>query len=526
MTVRWQRALAMVVIAGLIVAMAGCVAKPGTPATSDRPVTGGVLTFVQGADPVTLDVHRTTEFMSYRVTSQIYENLIMLGTDGTPKPGLAESWQMSPDGLSCTLKLRQGVKFTDGTVFDAAAVQANVDRILKTTPALPARRLLADVKNLEVIDAHTIRFDLSKPLSLFPYYLSHPSVGMISPRALSELVDQLPTTTVGTGPFVLKEWVPKDRVILNRNEDYWGQPAWVDQVIFRPAPEAATRTVMLESGEADIVANVPPAMVSRLRANPAVEVLVAPYARVTFIALNNYRGITADPKVRQALNHAVDKQAILERILFGIGVVSDAPVASGVEGYSRVGTYQYNVARARQLLAEAGVAPGTKVTFFTPSGRYLMDYEIAQAVQGYLTEVGLDVSLETLEWAAFLSNVSKVPDESIFDLALLSFAPGTNDPDWHYSNMFHSASWAPKSNNRCFFADPRVDELLELARQKPSAAERAPLYEQVNKIVFDLAPWIFLHEEQQIYGLSLRVQGVEPAPTEMVYLKDAWLKVK
>ena len=235
------------------------------------------------------------------------------------------------------------------------------------------------------MDASTVKVTLSKPSAPFIAALSWTTSALVSPASVDKQGNEYKNIvhTVGTGPYVFKERKKGESFTVTLNDKYWGKKPSYDTVVFRIVPEAATRESLILAGQVDLIVLPPIADLPALQRNPAVKVLLAPSDRTIFISLNTTKAPLGDVRVRQALNYAVDKKAIIQNILFGAADEMDAPMAPSLFGYCKAGNYEYNPAKAKQLLTEAGVKPGTKISFHHPTGRYVQDKEASQAVAGY-----------------------------------------------------------------------------------------------------------------------------------------------
>src|SRR5690606_11648055 len=291
--------------------------------------------------------------------------------------------------------------------------------------------------------------------------------------------------------------------------------------------EDGARMLMVQTGEAHVAVRVPPEMVSVLERDPNIEVVNTPSVRTIYIGFNTYQRADrpknpfADPRVRQAVNYAVDNEAINEFILGGMGRPSDAPIAPGIFGYQPIKTYEYNPEKARQLLAEAGYPNGFRTQLYSPSGRYLKDLEIAEAVQAQLAEVGIQAQIETLEWATYLDFTSRPAEESEAPMFLLGWGTVTGDADYGLFPLLHSSEWVPRGSNRTFYKNDRVDELLNLARTTPDPEARLAAYKEAMEIIMEDAPWLFLHAETQLTAIRTEVEGVIVHPTERIMAHGA-----
>ena len=490
----------------------------------------GRLIVASGTDAVTLDAHYITDSPSATVAEHVIEPLFELTPDGRIVPNLAESYEVSADGLTWTLHLRKGVRFHDGTPFNAEAVKYNLERILDPANAVTFRFLISPITTVEVVDEYTVRFTTDAPFAPILAHLTHSAIGMQSPAAIERYGEDYARNPVGTGPFKFKEWQRQDYILLERNPDYWGGTPEIDEIMFRVVPEDGARMLMVQTGEAHVAVRVPPDMVSLLERDPNVNVVFTPSVRTIYIGFNTYQRADqpknpfTDVRVRQAFNYAVDNEAINEFILGGMGRPSDAPIAPGIFGYTAIGGYEYNPAKARQLLAEAGYPNGFRVQFYSPAGRYLKDLEVAEAVQAQLSEVGIQAEIVTLEWAAYLAATNMPADENVVPMFMLGWGTVTGDADYGLYPLFHSSQWVPTGSNRAFYSNPRVDELLDLARTTPDDAVRLAAYQEAMEIIMADAPWLFLHAETQITAIRSNVEGVIIHPTERVIAGGARIR--
>lgn len=488
------------------------------------------LVIVSGTDAVTLDAHHITDSPSATVAEHIVETLLELTPDGNIVPKLAESYDVSPDGRVWTLRLRRGITFHDGTPFNAEAVKYNVERIIDPANAVTFAFLLDAVSEVRVVDEYTVQLVTEDPFAPMINHLTHSATGMQSPAAIERYGEDYGLNPVGTGPFVFKEWIAGDQITLVRNDNYWGNAAQVDEVVFRVVPEDGPRMLMVQTGEAHVAVRVPPEMVSVLERDPNINVVRTPSVRVIYVALNNYQKADgppnpfADVRVRRAVNYAVDNEAINEFILSGVGRAMDAPIAPGVFGYQPIFTYEYNPERARQLLAEAGYPNGFRTQLYAPSGRYLKDIEVAEAIQAQLAEVGIIADIVTMEWATYLDVTGQRAEDNPAPMIMLGWGTVTGDADYGLYPLFHTDQWVPTGSSRSFYSNPSVDDLLELARSNPNPSVRQATYREAMAMIMQDAPWLFLHAEVQLTAVRSDVEGVIVHPTERIMAHEARFK--
>ncbi|HEX6989542.1 MAG TPA: ABC transporter substrate-binding protein, partial [Bacillota bacterium] len=389
---------------------------------------------------------------------------------------------------------------------------------------VPIRAAYTVIEEVEVVDEHTVRLHLSQPSPALLSAMSATTVGIISPASVEAEGNTYTAYQhpVGTGPYVFSEYTPGERVVVEKYADYWGEEPYYDRVVFQVVPEAATRMSQLLSGQVDMIILPPVSDIPSLQENPDVEVLLAPSNRTIYIALNNTDEVLSDRRVRQALNYAVDKDAIIQNVLFGAATKLDAPMAPSLFGYCPVGAYEYDPDRARQLLAEAG-AENVTLDFIAPTGRYVQDFQAAEAIAGYLRDVGVNVNLRTMDWPTYVENITQPVDQNELDLHLLGWAPGYLDAQQQMV-QFQAAAHPPAGLATAFYTNPEVEDLLERAAQELNEETRADLYCQASQLVMDDAPWIFLWYQSFPIVYSADVEGVSYLPNEMfdaVYARPA-----
>lgn len=483
------------------------------------------LTIAIGAEPEALDPVNMTSAPAATVGEHAIERLIYMEEDGELTPMLAEDWSSNDEGTVWTFDIRQGVEFHDGEPLNAEAVKANLDRFIDPDVGAAYAFLLGDVESIEAVSEYELQITLERPFAPILSHLSHSFIGIISPATFEDL-DPEDTTdaAVGTGPYEMVEWSRGDSITMVANEDHWDGGPEIENLEFTFIPEDSARMVALETGEADAVMRVPPQDADRLDSDPNVDVVYETSVRTIYIGFNNQREPFDDVRVRRALNYAVDKQAIVDSILDGNATVADAPIVDAVFGHESVGPYEYDPERARELLAEAGYEDGLSTTLHHPEGRYLLDSTIAEAVQSMLAEVGVDVTLETREWGSYLDFTGQPVDEAEYEMYMLGWGTVTLDADYGLYALLHSNQWNPDGNNRGFYENETVDELLDEARVTLEPDTREELYAEAINEIWDDAPWLFLHNEGQINAERTDVGGLIHHPLENVSAWDAYFE--
>jgi peptide/nickel transport system substrate-binding protein len=471
-------------------------------------VAQGTLIIAQGTDPTNLDPALATDSPSATVNSHIFETLFELTPEGTIEPNLATGYSVSSDGLTWTLDIRPGVTFHDGTPLTAAHVKASLDRFIDPANAYTFRFLLSRIQEVVVTGDLQIEILLANTFAPLLAHFTHSSTSIVMTGL------DLDVTPIGTGPFEFVSWERGQRVDLARYEGYWGEKPGIEGLRFLAVPESTTRMALVETGEAHVSVRVPPQDIARLNANPNVTVENVSSLRTIYIYFNHALAPVNDRRVRQAINYAVNKEEIAEFVLGGAVRVSDAPVSPGVFGYAPVGNYDYNPERARALLAEAGFPNGFDIDLYSPSGRYLQDIQISEAIQSQLAEVGINARLETLEWAAYLAKTNLPAETTEVPIAMLGWGTVTGDADYGLYALFHTSQHVPNGSNRAFYSNGVVDALLDEARSNADPVVRETMYNDAMRIIWDDAPWLFLHSETQLVAVRDNVEGLVIHPTE------------
>jgi len=487
------------------------------PAGSSAQVSGGTVTYAAGADPDRLDPANAESNPAEAMNRMMYENLAKFDEKLKIVPGLAEKWEQSKDGLTWTFFLRKGIKFHDGTPFNAEAVKTFVERMIG--PEKPSRAGLYTpfVKSVEVVNDSTVKIVLKSPFAFFLNNIAHSASGIISPTALKTLGKDIARKAAGTGPFKFVEWVHGDHLTMVRNDDYWGGKPYLDKIIVKTVKEDSARVMMLQSGDAQLIVRIPPEDIPRLEKEKAVKLDTTETLRVLYIGINCAKKPFTDVRVRQALNHAVDKEAIVKSIYQGRALVSNGIVAPLATGYFPVQGYSYDPDKAKKLLAEAGFPNGFKAKLWTPQGRYPKDFEMAQAVQQQLKKVGVDCTLDTMEWAAYLAATRKPPQENQSELFLLGWAPSSAEARWILYPLCSTEQWVPQGNNRFFYSNKEFDGLVDKFTSATSKAEMDKNLKAAQELLNKEAPNINILVTKETIGYSSKLKGVINSPLELTY---------
>jgi len=480
-----------------------------------------VLTIAIPTEPVNLVPQQYSEATAVSIIFHVCNGPLKYDEHYNIVPDLAEWVKVSEDGLTWTIKLKEGIKFHDGTPLTAEAVKYVVDMVTGDNPPIRSSCVgRPELKSARIISDYVVEIKTKHPLGPFREMLTGEAWRLNSPAAIEKYGwDEANRHPVGTGPYRFVEWRSGEYIMLERNPDYFGKQPYYDRLVWKFVPEAATRIAMLENGEVDVIRDIPGLEVPRLQSNPDITVKAAEPNRVMYIAINCQRPFLNDQRVRQALNYAVDKDAIINGILRGIGKKSLSPLVSTKWGYVPAGEYPYDPDRARQLLAEAGVPPGFKVKLWVPSGRYYQDKTVGEAVANYLRAVGLDVDFQVFEWGTYLGMIRKPVEEAQHDLYMLGWNDVTSD--LALTPILDSRQWPMIGTNRGYYKDAAVDALLDAGRRCVNEEDRKQIYARVQKIVWEDAPWIFLYEQTPLFAYRKGITGIYLNSTDGLILLNA-----
>lgn len=520
-----KRKLAVQLLAGILVLAAllmtacggkqtdgGATPQTGPEHTGDSAGTAAVskdFTYVCGTEPTTLDPHLVNDNATARASGQIFETLVYRDTDSSIKPGLAESWTTSEDASVWTFTLRQGVKFQDGEPFNAEAVKYNIERLQNPETAAPKASVVNMVESVTVVDEYTVSFTLTEASSVFLAQISSYTTGMLSPKAAETYGKEFGQHPVGTGPLKLESWDYGSSLKLTRFDNYWGEPAAVDSVTIRIVPEDASRVMMLKTGDADVVAGIPPIQISDLEADPAVKVLTETGYRTIFLGMNSTKAPLDDVRVRQAINYAIDRDSIIQNVMRNIASYPDSFMISNVIDFSAkgLGCYEYNPEKAKELLSEAGVKNLT-LTLSTPEGRYANDRQVAEVLQHMLNEVGITATIDVLDWGAYQERATAGEHE----LFLLGMGCPTGDPEFNLYMNFGTTG--PQNYSR--FSNSTVDQLLTEQSTILDTEKRSGVMYEIQETLKNDACGAPLYYEMQTYGCGADVDGFIIYPNENV----------
>jgi peptide/nickel transport system substrate-binding protein len=475
------------------------------------------LTIGIGIDADTLNPQEQTTGLIINMVTLLYDTYLYATPDGKLEPRLATKYEVSRDGLTWTFHLRQGVKFSDGTPFNAKAAKLSWDRLLDPKFRVPLRSTISMVNECVVVDDSTIQLKLKCPFVPLDSTLSVVHTSVISPAAIEKDGEDVRNHPVGAGPYKLSEWVKGDRIVMVRNDDYWGPKATVEKIIWKVVPDVSTREAMLRAGQIDICYKPSPANVAALKTDPKIKVEMPLDTRTIYMALRGDRPAFKDKRVRQAFNYAVDKKAIVKKILFDTAERMDGAVSPMLFGYAKMEPqYDYNPEKAKQLLKEANFDFNQTIRIASPQGRFLFDTQVAAAVLAYIQAIGVKAELRVYDWPTYIAAVCVV-DNPQMDMSLVSWGSAIMDADGALYNQFTTSVYPPKGLGVAFYSNPEFDKIMEQSRLEQNPDKRTALLVDASKIVWEDCPWLWLHVEKFVIAYNSKIQNMPVTPTEMFY---------
>lgn len=473
-----------------------------------------------------LDPYNTNSTLAQAVGKSYYEGLFSFDRNLKVQPLLAESYTTSADGLTYTFKLRHGVKFQDGTDFNADAVKANLDRVLDKSNGLARYNQFNRIKSVDVVDPYTVRITLNEPFSALINALAHPSAMMISPTALKKWGKDITFHPVGTGPFEFVEWKPAEYLKVKKFAGYWrpGYPK-IDTLTFRTVSDNNTRAAVVQTGEAQFAFPVPYEQAAILKANPKLNLVTTPSITTRYISMNVQQKPFDDVRVREALNYAINKDALTKVAFAGYAFPAQGVVPQGVAFADKMTPWPYDPAKARELLKEAGYPNGFTTTLWSGYNDGT-SAKVAQFLQQQLAQVGVKASIELLEAGQRMQRVQQAPDPKTAPVRLYygGWSASTGEADWALRPLLAGNAWPPVFYNTAYYANPAVDKDISDALLTTDVAKRQQLYADAQQRVWKDAPWVFLTTDRNVSVENKNLSGFYVMPDTSFNFTDVDLK--
>jgi len=503
----------------------------------------GVMKVAIGMNPIRLDPPNATGASDMIINSHIFERLVQVQFNDKTKsrdyvPVLAERWQASPDKKVWTFFLRKGVKFHDGTPFNAEAVKVNVERLIGPQPQMMSKDYMMLLARVEVVDEYTVRFHCKVAAAPFLDLIEQSYLAMISPAALQKYGKEIHQHPVGTGPYKFTEWLVGQKIVMSANKEYWKGPPKLDGIEILFVPDDMARVNFLQTGEVHVAYNLPIPLIDKLKEGDKIKVVSYPTAELLYLILNCQAPPTNDVRVRQAIKLAIDRKGIVKSILRGNALIGDSQVSEFTFGRYSADPVVYNPKEARRLLSEAGWVDsdrdgilekdGRKLTLNirSPSGRYPMDQTVVEAIQTQLRDVGFEAKVILMEFGAFIGAIYRPVDKATGDTFMVSWS-SRSDAWFALHKTAHSSMWMPAGSNANYYKNEEVDSLLDKAFIELNPDKRWGLYKQVQLILNRDTPSLPLWFMNSIVGFRKNVHGVTMMPipvSDQFNAKDAWLE--
>jgi len=500
----WRTGVVASVVAASLL-LTGCTGD----AEGESRESSSIVVGFTGAD-VSLDPNLTIATNWLSVLSNMYDSLVMRNGAGELVASLATEWKQTDD-LTWTITLRDDVVFQDGTPFTADDVVFTIERVLGEELKSPQRTYIASIASATAVDPTTVEITTSNP---FPLLIENLQLIPIVSAAFVEDngAEALSRGANGTGPYALESWTPGGDLTLSAFADNWrGAPA-IAEATFRDIPETGARVSALQAREVDIAVNIAPESAQLLEGDSGLRIESVTSQRSLYLVFDNLAQPLDDVRVRQALNYAVDAESIVDNLLMGYGEVIPSLLGSMYNGHNAdLDPYGYDPEKAKDLLAEAGYPDGFTLTVNAPADRYNKDREIAQAIAGQLSEIGVTVDLQITEWGAYLDRYGK------HDLGP-AYLIGFGTPVWDYSGVFNS--YLKAASPQAYFRDDALEAAVVAAARISDPDERAVALSEINEKLYEEAAFLFLFGYQDIYGVADDVDW-SARSDEKIWLFDA-----
>jgi len=486
------------------------------------------VVFAVASTFTTTDPYDANDTLSQAMAKSFYEGLYGFDKDMKMVPVLAEGYEVSKDGLAYTIKLRKGIKFHDGTDFKADAVKVNLDRVTNPENKLKRYGLYNNnIAKVEVVDDYTARITLKTPFSPFIAQLAHPSTVMISPAALKQYGNKdIAFHPVGTGPFKFVEWKSTDYLKVAKFDGYWrkGYPK-VDTITWKPVVDNNSRAALMQTGEAHFTFPVPYEVAEVLKQKPDLEVVAAPSIVLRYLAMNTLQKPFDNVKVRQAINYAINKEALAKVAFNGYAFPAEGVAPQGVEYAVKMAPWPYDVAKAKQLLTEAGYPNGFETELWS-GYNHTTAQKVTQFIQQQLQQIGIRTKITLLEAGQRVEKVESWQDPATAPVRLyyIGWSTSTGEADWALRPLLDSESWPPKLSNNAYYKNAKFDADIKNAQLTTDSAEKAKLYKDAQEVAWNDAPWAPLVVERLLSANNKKLTGMYVIPDASFNFNEVDLK--
>ncbi len=503
---------AVLACAIMITSLAGCAGKgtsTGSAASGEssgqKTEASNTLTYAQGAEPRGLDPALVDDGESAKITCNIYEGLLKYDKDSTKaEPCLAKSWKVSSDGLTYTFQLRQGVKFQDGTAFNADAVVYNIERQLppKATKDMSyASFVYGSVKSVKAVDQNTVQITLKTPSTPFLKNLAMVfGAPVVSPKALKDHNNNVDQAPCGTGPYKFVRWDKGEDVVLVRNDNYWGEKAKTKNVIFKFIADNSARVVALNNGEADMIDGIDATVVDQIK-SAGNKLYEAKGMTTNYLAYNTSRAPFNDTKLRKAISQAVNVPELVKSLYRGYSDPATSILPTFMDGYDKSITQTaYDPSAAKAALKAAGLTKVHMITYSNPRPYNTVNGQaLAEAIQGYLTKVGVSCQIDSYDWTTYKSKIT----EGDYDVCFYGWNGDNGDPD----NFMNLMSVDDPSQNVARYKNLEYNKLIAQGLATPEGSARNAIYTKLEKTVAADNVWLTISHSKNLCAYRPNIHG-------------------
>ncbi len=487
---------------------------------------GKDITIAVANNFISMDPHDTNDTLSYSAQKTMVEGLVGFDKDMKVVPVLAESYSANAAATEFTFKLHKGIKFHDGTPFNAEAVKVNIDRLANPDLNLKRHSLFALVKETQIVDEYTVKVTLSEPFGAMVNTFAHPAAMMISPKALETYGKDVSQHPVGTGPFKFSEWDQSDHLKVVKNEQYWkqGYPK-VDSITFKPTPENGARVAMLQTGEADFIYPVPTEQAEGINGNDGIVVENKQSIVVKYLSMNTLKKPYSDVRVRQAINYAINKDAFVKVVMNGFATPLESVIAPNTQFYTKQEQYKFNLEKAKELLKEAGYEKGFTAKLWGDNDSSRI--KGMEFIQQQLSQIGVKVEIVPMESGTMDNKIWSVQDPNAAEIEMYygGWSPSTGDADWGIRPLVGGKdSFPPKSYNTAYYNNDEVNQNIKDALATADSEKRKAAYEKAQKTIWKDAPWAFLSVDDTMAGKKNYLEGIYLLPDGSLSIENIEIK--
>lgn len=486
-------------------------------------VTDKTLVFGRGGDTITLDPALVLDGESAKVCDMIFDTLVQYKENTTElEPALAEMWENSPDGLTWTFHLRQGVTFHDGSPFNAHVAAFSLNRPKAQTGDF----FKQIISHIMALDESTLEIQLNTPYAPFLTTIASTENSIVSQAAVMHYGQDFENNPVGTGPFKFVQWDRDDQIVLHASDTHWaGKPA-IDKLVFRSIPDNSERYMELQAGNLHVMEFPNPDVLSEIQGDPMLDLLMQPSLNVGYLAMNMDKPPFDNLKVRLAINHAFNKSEIIENLYQGTGIPAKNPIPPTLWSYDdTIEDYPYDPELAKQLLAEAGFPDGFTTTLwalpiprpYIPNGQAL-----AEILQTQLREIGIEATIVTYDWNTYIEKTQN----GEHDMAMLGWSASADPDNFLYYLLSKTTAQKPDALNIAFYRSDEMQDVLDRARASTDHNERIELYKQAQAIFHRDVPWVPLAHAQRLLVINRKVKNLKLSPSGWKYLRSVMLNME